>query len=305
MIGFRFPVSAFLVVGAFTVSAGVIWLAYGDTGEMIAGEPPLIKASARPLKVDPDDPGGQTVADLGGVGDLLSDEPSVSEERLLPRPEQPLTPAEAAIAELEQATAPPDGRTPNPEERTKARAALEALVSEITAEPLPSREVGTGGPVGETADTLPSPARPAERVALGAGVDGARSGAADTQSDRQSQGSGPPSPNIDQPTGTDIAAIDRDQGAAVNPLFRATAGGRFRVQLAAVRGEEDAKRAWTLFREQLGPYISGLEPFFERAETSNGIFYRVQVGPFGGAGDADSLCIELKKQNASCFVVSR
>jgi cell division septation protein DedD len=93
--------------------------------------------------------------------------------------------------------------------------------------------------------------------------------------------------------------------AALTPTFETTSGGRFRIQLAAVREEGDAERAWELFRDQLDPFISGLQPFFERAETSNGVFYRVQVGPFAESDEADRLCAELKKQNASCFVVAR
>ena len=93
--------------------------------------------------------------------------------------------------------------------------------------------------------------------------------------------------------------------AGVSPIIEATATGRYRVQLAAVREEADAKRAWEIFQEQLGPLISGLQPFFERAETSNGIFYRVQVGPFGETAEADRICLELKKQDTSCFVVTR
>ena len=91
----------------------------------------------------------------------------------------------------------------------------------------------------------------------------------------------------------------------IAPSFEAADNGRYRVQLAAVRAEEDARRAWSILQEQLDPYIGKLQPFFERAETSNGIFYRLQVGPFAESDEADRLCIELKKQDASCFVVSR
>ena len=55
---------------------------------------------------------------------------------------------------------------------------------------------------------------------------------------------------------------------------------RFRVQLAAVREEADARRAWDLFVVDLGPVLRDVQPFFERAETANGVFYRVQIGPF-------------------------
>ena len=81
--------------------------------------------------------------------------------------------------------------------------------------------------------------------------------------------------------------------------------GDFRIQLAAVRGEDDARRAWNLFMVDLGPVLSRVEPIFERAETANGVFYRVQIGPFASQETAENLCDELKQSNASCFVISR
>jgi SPOR domain len=81
--------------------------------------------------------------------------------------------------------------------------------------------------------------------------------------------------------------------------------GPFRIQLAAVRGEADARRAWNLFMSDLGPVLSAVEPIFERAETANGVFYRVQIGPFASQQTAESLCEQLKQRNASCFVIRR
>jgi hypothetical protein len=81
--------------------------------------------------------------------------------------------------------------------------------------------------------------------------------------------------------------------------------GEFRIQLAAVRGEADAQRAWNLFMGDLGPVLSDIKPIFERADTANGVFYRVQIGPFASQGAAESLCEELKQRNASCFVIRR
>ena len=85
----------------------------------------------------------------------------------------------------------------------------------------------------------------------------------------------------------------------------AALGGDYRIQLAAVRGEADARRAWDLFLSDLGPVLSGLQSFIERADTANGVFYRVQVGPFASQQAAESLCDELKQRNASCFVIRR
>lgn len=268
-MGFRFPLGPLLALIAFAGSAGVIWFAHIEAGEMtLERRPPLVKASTVPLKRSPEDPGGRAVADLGGVGDLLRDQPAEAEERLLPSPEQPVTPDD-------------DGNSP------EARAALEALVSEIQND---RPEGGVGGPNPDASVDFPSPSRPDDSAATPEPVT-PRSVAS-----LESPTTTPPA-NADVQAGTDTAAV--------SPTFEATANGRYRVQLAAVREEADAERAWELFQAQLGPFISGLEPFFERAETSNGVFYRVQVGPFGATEDADLLCAELKKQDASCFVVSR
>ncbi|MGH6901122.1 MAG: SPOR domain-containing protein, partial [Geminicoccaceae bacterium] len=80
---------------------------------------------------------------------------------------------------------------------------------------------------------------------------------------------------------------------------------RYRVQVAAVREEPDARRAWDLFVADLGPMLRDVQPFFERAETANGIFYRVQIGPFATQQAAESMCEDLKQRNASCFVIRR
>ncbi len=280
MMGFRFSLAPLLAVTAFAGSAGVIWLAHIEAGEMTRDrKPPLVKAASLPLKRAPDDPGGRDVADLGGVGDLLRDEPAEAEERLLPRSEQPVTPAE------QDSTAGPGSLTVGSND---ARAALEALVSEVRAGRPTAGDAGAGGPNAEEPISFPSPSRPAAATDTSEPVTPRR--VASTNSDRS------PAAN-DQPAATNVAAL--------SPTDQAAPTGRYRVQLAAVRTDEDAERAWDLFQQQLGPSITGLKPFFERAETSNGIFFRVQVGPFSETTEANSLCVELKKQDVSCFVVSR
>jgi cell division septation protein DedD len=104
-------------------------------------------------------------------------------------------------------------------------------------------------------------------------------------------------PSTSDPSGTTASRPERSQTAAVD--------GAFRIQLAAVRDEADARRAWDLFQVDLGPVLSGLEPFIERADTANGVFYRVQIGSFASLQEAEALCDELKQRNASCFVIRR
>ena len=111
-----------------------------------------------------------------------------------------------------------------------------------------------------------------------------------------------PAPEV-RPGSSEIATATPPQ--APPPRVPIAADGDFRIQLAAVRGEADAQRAWQLFMGDLGPVLADVEPIFERADTANGVFYRVQIGPFASQEAAESLCEQLKRRNASCFVIRR
>jgi cell division septation protein DedD len=281
-----------VVLAVFALSGLVIWLAFAEVGA-IHGEPPLIRASTGPLKKAPDDPGGRVVADLGGVGELLADRPmDAPEERLMASPEQPLSPAEAALVSLGQEDAA-NGLAPDPAKRDEAALALKQMVDGLLAD----EGVGAGGPVSATTERLPSPPRPADRLAAKVPRSSAGAEIPNEPETRGNQGfSG---------DRTDIAALAAGASSSNRQSAPPAAEGGFRVQLAAVRGEEDAKRAWLLFRDELAEHIGHLTPYFEIASTDNGSFYRVQVGPFTDDDEAQSLCVELKKQNKSCFVVTR
>jgi hypothetical protein len=110
-----------------------------------------------------------------------------------------------------------------------------------------------------------------------------------------------PSPADSQPASSAappiIAAPDDDGRSATQPTYR--------IQLASVREEADARRAWDLYRLELGEVLSGFEPVIERAEIANGTFYRVQAGAFADRLAAEAVCEELKAQNTACLVVRR
>ncbi|MGI9494079.1 MAG: hypothetical protein ACR2QF_16945, partial [Geminicoccaceae bacterium] len=251
-MGKSLPLTTFFVLAVFAATGGIIWLAYSDTGKVV-GEPPLVRASATPLKQVPDDPGGRTVADLGGVGELLADQPAgVTEEKLMPTPEQPLSPAEAAVASLEKVGGI-DRTNANPEERKKAKAALEALISELRLEE--NAPSGVGGPVSAR---LASPARPSKVRA--------RAEEQPSNSDITLQPNEPePRRNPDISSNVQLAVVSEDERSEGVGRFQEAPGGRFLIQLAAVREEEDAKRAWEFFQEQHGAQIGDFEPFFEMA----------------------------------------
>jgi cell division septation protein DedD len=329
--------SRLLLVGlpmfaVFAAFGAIVWLAYehGSQGPPV-GEPPLVKAPSIAIKLGPEEGEGQdSLADGGEVLDMLSDAPPTEAmERLLPPPEEPLAPVEqaseppeeAAAPETETASTPPPAPAtsseppaevatlpaepqteevatptpaPTPEE---AEAALDALLAEVTQQaerprvetPAPSTQSArvestrpsTSNSASSSAEVRPAVAPPAPVSPFGRPAGEVTAIAPDRR---------PPAGSSASPTGrSDVAALD----------------GPYRIQLAAVRDEADAQRAWDLFQVDLGPVLSGLEPFIERADTANGVFYRVQIGPFANLPDAEALCDQLKQRNASCFVIRR
>ena len=48
--------------------------------------------------------------------------------------------------------------------------------------------------------------------------------------------------------------------------------------------------------------LGGRQPIIRRKESSKGVYYGTQVGPFASRGDAIQLCEELKAAGGNCFV---
>ena len=336
--------SRLLLVGlpmfaVFAAFGAIVWLAYehGSQGPPV-GEPPLVKAPAIAIKLGADESQGQdSLADGGEVLDMLSDAPPTEAmERLLPPPEEPLAPVEqasraargggrardrdrehaAAGARDHAASRTGDQRrrpaavasrrprsrrrraptpAPTPEE---AEAALDALLAEVTAAGRAPAGRGAGAEHAVGARRVHPPQHQQQRVLL----------------PEVRPAVAPPAPvsPFGRPGG-EVTAIAPDRRPPAGSSAVADRGssdvaaldGPYRIQLAAVRDEADARRAWDLFQVDLGPVLSGLEPFIERADTANGVFYRVQIGPFANLQDAEALCDQLKQRNASCFVIRR
>jgi cell division septation protein DedD len=296
--------------------------------ELAPPEEPLAPVIAERELAPPEQPDGLPSA----IGELPppTPAPTAAAAPALPevaatRPEPPRatpSPEEQQVAAAPAPAPPASKPLPTPEE---AEATLDALLAEVTREtdrvgvqpqpewtqaarseplaPRPTASDEVRPAVAPPASTLaPQPAPPATVAPVT-----------------------PPAPVAPlTPPGGEVTPIERDQRlarptatgprpATSEPTLErapertevAALGGNYRIQLAAVRGEADARRAWDLFLVDLGPVLSGLQSFIERADTANGVFYRVQVGPFASQQAAESLCDELKQRNASCFVIRR
>jgi cell division septation protein DedD len=341
------------VVAGFGLFGVVVWLAYQDTSHgPPTGEPPLVKAAADPIKMPPDEAEEEEARESGAVGRLWSDaERADLPERLLPRPEQPLSPeavanagmseeqaqsapAEAAESDLPRASqggssdpATGEGATAGlPAEApatpptqgghlSEAEAALDRLLAEVAAlsEEQPTPPAAPTGATNEPEAAEPPSASPPAAAATPERPSSPEAADPPAGANQEPPATGGPeirrasalTPPVEPgPSGSDAPGAT----AAVAPAETtpvAAVDDRFRVQLAAVRDEADARRAWDDLAAGLGPVLSGVRPFFERADTADGTFYRVQIGPFASQEPAESLCEQLKQHNASCFVIRR
>ena len=138
-----------IMLGAAAISGG----AWGVTEYMGGSGPPpdetgvpLIAASAEPYKVRPDDPGGMEIPNQGTLiyETLTTADPEEAPERILPPPEEPLSPPQPEEAAVEQPLAPAPGVAETAPVEEAPLPELEAPGStpaETTAEPEPDAPI--------------------------------------------------------------------------------------------------------------------------------------------------------------------
>lgn len=217
-----------------------------------------------------------------------------------PTPAAELSPETSGTQVQEPAAAP-----------TRAPAALAPPPSRPTPTPATASEPQQAAPARRVPSRLAraepeEPARPSTPSISPSGIE--QSGASGSGSGQSRLQLEPPPPVLarapaNQPTpapsGTPsvVTAPGDDGRGAQQPIYR--------IQLASVRDEADARRAWELYRLDLGAVLSGLPPVIERADIANGTFYRVQAGAFADRLQAEAVCDQLKQRNTACLVVRR
>lgn len=114
-------------------------------------------------------------------------------------------------------------------------------------------------------------------------------------------------PTSPQPT-AEAASTEAPEQVASLPPATATppADGGYRIQIAALRSETDARREWQRIQSANQDLLGNLQLNVERADLGErGVFYRLQAGPLEDKALADLLCGKLKGRNLGCLVVAR
>jgi hypothetical protein len=81
------------------------------------------------------------------------------------------------------------------------------------------------------------------------------------------------------------------------------AAGGFAVQVSSRRSEAEAQAAFRSLQARFPQQLGGRRAMVRRVNLGvKGVYYRVLVGPFGSGADAASLCSSLKAAGGSCIV---
>ncbi|WGF89439.1 SPOR domain-containing protein [Marinivivus vitaminiproducens] len=320
----------------FVLFGTVVYASYGENTPMPAdGRTPLVTANADPVKVQPEDPGGEIAPDQDSPihTALLGGQENSAPPTLAPAPPEVRSPARIdagpPINRVSRDEPAPGGarslapepaaqggrellmtdreRMPPPEARPIETDAPEVAATPArTAPPPPAATPAPStieqAPVERLAsDEPPAPPPPPERAAaeLEPLVQ------APTPQARPAPPPAPPAQAPSEPEPVVMAAVEPPAAqpqAAPQPAIAPAPGGRFRIQLAAVAAG-NGERGWSELLRDHGNILGALSPSFEEIAGRSGPIVRVQAGPFADKASATEACERLKQQNANCFVV--
>jgi tetratricopeptide (TPR) repeat protein len=95
-------------------------------------------------------------------------------------------------------------------------------------------------------------------------------------------------------------------GPVVATALPAKTEGRFRVQLANVRSQEEAKAMVVKVKREHASLLASREPEIDQAVVGNmGSFYRVRIGPYASQQEGQAVCAKLKGGGFDCLVVTQ
>lgn len=262
-------------VAALASFGGVVyWAHQQDVQSGGEGIVPLIRADKSPTKVRPDVPGGMEVPnqDKTVYDRLAPGSAPPPPERLLPPPPEPQIPPASVPPGLDHA----------------------GIASQLGAPPgSPPAATPAAPAAGGSGASVQPPAAAAAPATPPAKPDGAETVAAPSQDPAAAQGAAPPPAP---------AAPPPQAGPSIASLIDSISA--YRIQLASVRSEEQARATWARLQKGNGDVLGSLSLRALRVDLGGdkGIYYRVQAGPLDEGG-AQSACNQLRKRSIDCIVV--
>jgi cell division septation protein DedD len=100
-----------------------------------------------------------------------------------------------------------------------------------------------------------------------------------------------------------LTQTQRTETAAITP---ARPEGRFSVQVAMVRSQDEAKALAAKVKRDYAAVFASRETDIDQTVVGNmGTFYRVKVGPFATQNEGQAACARLKGSGLDCMVVTQ
>lgn len=235
---------------------------------------PVVRAASEPIKRKPADPGGLDVPhqDKLVFNRLAPGQVQEPVERLLPPPEEPSErPPAPVVVDAAPAPTPQEGAPP---------ADLPERVVEALPAPSP---VPTPAPEAAAAPPAP-PAPPSPPVSIKPPEVAAAPPATSPPFVREPEPQAAPEPEPAKPA--------------------AKAGNGWKIQLAAVSSEANAKSEWAKMKSKNSDLLGGLALDIQTVKLDRGTFYRIQAGPLSDSDAARALCGKLKTRYQDCLIVA-
>jgi len=260
-------ITMIVMTGGVTIA----WYSYNaGVKEGSEGAAPLLKPNG-PMKVAPDSPGGTQIPhkDISIYQSLNEDGKESKVERILPPPEQPMTPP----------AAPPAATVENSRVRS-------ADTAPGAAPPAPPPVIAS--PETPSARSLIPPSTPPTAA----------------PKDQQLALNAPTGKKAEaKPAAREVRAAPVKPAPAPEPKVASLPPGTYKVQIGSVSSEEQATRLWKIQSGKSGGLLTKLSMNIEKTVIKGKSYYRIQAGPLRDADSARKLCDALKQHQIGCFVV--
>jgi len=269
---------------------------------------PVIRALEGPMRVQPDDPGGQQAAHQGLAVNSVQAEGEVE----APADRIVLAPQPVDLFSVQSAPAPraelaptidvaPDATAPmaaDPDVMAEGVEAALALADDITADVAPLEGAGTRTLQGET--TAQVPALPEVETQLTKIVPLSVPGVKRTSLPIQRPAGGFEASLAARAdtSGSDLAGASVDLDPATLVL------GTRLVQLGAYDSPAIARAEWDGFAARFSTYMEDKQRVIQEAKSGGRTFYRLRVAGFDGLSDARRFCTVILADGGACIPVT-
>jgi hypothetical protein len=261
---------------------------------------PLIAAESSPVREKPSDPGGMEVPNQDALiyQELLGRKPEAEAtvaspvEAPVKVAEQIQQPAAAPAKEVGQGDGAGDAKSDDQNAVNAATAAATAAVAAVTAaaqETAAASAPAAGNSVTNTAAKVETPSTAAPTKTANPNGNAA-------QEKPQEKLKAKPAPKAKE-------AASKASSSLVLPDSKAVVRQPLRLQLAAVRSQEDAQAEWQRLQGKfmnLREYALDVRPLDKPAGAYR---YRVLAGPMPDRATANQVCQSLKTSKQACSVV--